>query len=168
MDTNIITLNNVSCAFFLIEQGKLTNNQLSHNLQCQYWYKKHSISMFFKPQTTSSESLTSAATASTPAVHQLQQFGVDGLPGLLQHPDELPGLPNVAGGEEGVGRALVGAAGRAANAVDVVLRRVGVVVVNDELDVLHVWAAVGSGGSGEKGGGILAGRVRGRGGETET
>lgn len=85
--------------------------------------------------------LTSATSA--PAVHELQQLGVDGLPGLLQHPDELAGLPDVAGGEEGVGRALVGAAGRAPDAVDVVLRRVGVVVVDDELDVLHVWTAAG-------------------------
>lgn len=101
---------------------------------------------------------SSAAAAAATTVHQLQQFGVDGLPGLLQHSDELAGLADVAGGEEGVGRALVGAAGRAADAVDVVFRRVGVIVVDDELHVLHVWTAIGS-GAGRKVVG-LAGRVR--------
>ena len=36
-------------------------------------------------------SLTSAP-SSTSSVHHLQQFGVDGLSGLLQNPDQLPGL----------------------------------------------------------------------------
>ena len=76
--------------------------------------------------------------ASASGVDQLQQLGVDGLPGLLQDPDQVPGLPQVPRGEEGVGRALVGAARRAPDAVDVVLRGVRIVVVDDELDVLHV------------------------------
>lgn len=58
--------------------------------------------------------------------------------GLLQNPDELAGLADVARGEEGVGGAFVGAAGGAADAVDVVLGGVGVVVVDDELHILHV------------------------------
>ena len=82
-------------------------------------------------------SLTSPS--ATSRINQLQQLGVDGLPGLLQHPDQLAGLPDVPRSEEGVGGAFVVAAGRAADAVDVVLRRVGVVVIDDELDVLHVW-----------------------------
>lgn len=47
-------------------------------------------------------------------------------------------MADVARGEEGVGGAFVGAAGRAADAVDVVLGRVGVVVIDNELDILHV------------------------------
>lgn len=72
-------------------------------------------------------------------VNQLQQFGIDGLPGLLQNSDQVPGLAQVTRGEEGVGRALVGAAGRTADPVHVVLRRVGVVIVDDKLDILHVF-----------------------------
>lgn len=79
------------------------------------------------------------STASSPSgLHQLQQFGVDGLPGLLQHPDELPGLPDVPRSEEGVGRAFVGAAGGAADAMDVVLGGVGIVVIDDKLDIFHI------------------------------
>lgn len=77
-------------------------------------------------------------TSSTPTVNQLQQFGVDGLPGLLQHPDELAGLPEVPWGEESVRSAFVGAAGRAADTMDVILRRVGIVIVDDKLDILHI------------------------------
>lgn len=96
-------------------------------------------------------SLTSS-TSSSSSVHQLQQFGVDGLPGLLQHPYQLTGLANVPGSEEGVGSALVGAAGGATDAVNVVLRRVGVVIVDDELHILHIlmiWKVVRGNGCGE-------------------
>lgn len=79
-----------------------------------------------------------SSTSSAPVGGKLQQFGIDGLPGLLQDPDQLAGLTAVARSEEGVGGAFVGAAGRAADAVDVVLGRVGVVVIDNELDVLHV------------------------------
>jgi len=58
-------------------------------------------------------------TSSTSSVNQLQEFGVDVLPGLLQNPDQLAGLAEVPRGEEGVGGAFVVAARRAA---DVVLR----------------------------------------------
>lgn len=57
----------------------------------------------------------------------------------LQDSDQVPGLAQVTRGEEGVGRALVGAAGRTADPVHVVLRRVGVVIVDDKLDILHVF-----------------------------
>lgn len=63
---------------------------------------------------------TSASTA-TIGVDQLKQLRVDGLSGLLQDSDQVPGLPQVPWCEEGVGGALVGAAGRTANTVDVVL-----------------------------------------------
>lgn len=95
----------------------------------------------------------------TSVVGKLQQFGIDGLPGLLQNPDQLAGLTAVARSEEGVGGAFVGAAGRAADAVDVVLGRVGVVVIDNELDVLHVLkmrgglrkgVRIGSGGGKDK------------------
>lgn len=62
-----------------------------------------------------------SSTSSASVVGKLQQFGIDGLPGLLQNPDQLAGLTDVARSEEGVGGAFVGAAGRAADAVDVVL-----------------------------------------------
>lgn len=87
--------------------------------------------MLSQPPNTSS-------TSSASVDGKLQQFGIDGLLGLLQNPDQLAGLAGVARSEEGVGGAFVGAAGRAADAVDVVLGRVGVVVIDNELDVLHV------------------------------
>lgn len=83
--------------------------------------------------------VTLTASTATTGVDQLQQLRVDGLSGLLQDPDQVPGLPQVPRREEGVGGALVGAAGRTANAVHVVLRRVGIVVVDDKLDVFHIF-----------------------------
>lgn len=79
------------------------------------------------------------ASAATIGVDQLKQLGVDGLPGLLQDPNQVPGLPQVPRCEEGVGGALVGAAGCTTNTVDVVLGRVGIVVVDDELDIFHIF-----------------------------
>lgn len=61
------------------------------------------------------------SSSSTSGVNQLQQFRIDGLSGLLQHPDQLSGLPEVPRGEEGVGGAFVCAAGRTADTMDVVL-----------------------------------------------
>lgn len=81
---------------------------------------------------------TTSSSSSSSAVNQLQQFGIDGLPGLLQHPDQLSGLPEVSRREEGISRAFVGAAGRAADTVDVVLGRVRIVIVDDKLDILHI------------------------------
>lgn len=66
-------------------------------------------------------SLTSSS-SSSPSIDQLQEFGIDGLSGLLQHADQLAGLADVSRCEEGVGSAFVGAAGCATDAVDVVLR----------------------------------------------
>lgn len=62
------------------------------------------------------------STTTTSIINKLEQFGIDGLPGLLQHPDELAGLADVPRSEEGVGGAFVGAAGCAADPMDVVLR----------------------------------------------
>lgn len=64
---------------------------------------------------------TGAATSSTSSVNQLQQFGIYGLSGLLQHPDQFTGLAEVPRSEEGVGSAFVSATGCAADAMDVVL-----------------------------------------------
>ncbi len=82
-------------------------------------------------------SLTSSA-SSTSSINQLQQFRIDGLSGLLQHPDQLTGLAEVPRSEEGVCCAFVGAAGRATDAMDVVLRWVGIVIIDDKLDILHI------------------------------
>lgn len=86
--------------------------------------------------------VTHSATASSAAatwVHELKQFGVDGLAGLRQHPDQVSSLPQVPWGEEGVRSPLVGTAGCASNAVDVILRGAGIVVVDDELDIFHIF-----------------------------
>ncbi len=64
---------------------------------------------------------SSTSTSTTSSVNQLQQLGIDSLPGLLQHPDQLTGLAEVPWSEEGVGSAFVGAAGRATDAMDIVL-----------------------------------------------
>lgn len=81
--------------------------------------------------------ITSSA-SSTSSINQLQEFGIDGLSRLLENADQLAGLADVPWSKEGVRSAFVGAAGRTANAVDVVLRGVGVVIIDDKLDVLHV------------------------------
>lgn len=83
--------------------------------------------------------LLTSSSSTTPRVHELKQFRVDGLPGLRQHPDKVSGLPQVPWGEEGVGSALVGTAGRTSNTVDVILRGAGIVIVDDELDILHIF-----------------------------
>lgn len=59
-------------------------------------------------------------------------------------------MADVPWSKEGVRGAFVGAASRAANAVDVVLRGVGVVIIDDKLDVLHVltFEAIAVGGVG--------------------
>lgn len=83
--------------------------------------------------------LLTTSSSTTPWVHELKQFGIDGLPGLRQHPDKVSGLPQVTWGEEGVGSALVGTAGRTSNTVDVILRGAGIVIVDDELDIFHIF-----------------------------
>lgn len=68
----------------------------------------------------------------------LEELGVDGLVGLPEHRDEVAGLPHVVGGEEGIGRACLLATCRSANAVDIVLRVVGVVKVDDKFHVFNI------------------------------
>lgn len=79
------------------------------------------------------------SSSTTPRVHELKQFRVDGLPGLCQNPDKVSGLPQVPWGEEGVGGALFGTAGRTSNTVDIILRAAGIVIVDDELDIFHIF-----------------------------
>lgn len=84
--------------------------------------------------------LTSSA-AST--VSQLQQFGIDRLPGFLQDPDQLSGLPEVPRSEKGVSGAFVSAASCTPDAVDIILGWVRVVIVDDKLDILHIFGSRG-------------------------
>lgn len=72
------------------------------------------------------------------SVPHLEQLGVDGLVGLAEHSDQVAGLFHVVGGEEGVGRARFLTAGRASNAVDIVLRGVRVVIIDDKFHILHI------------------------------
>ena len=68
----------------------------------------------------------------------LEELWVDGLVGLAEHRDEVTGLPHVVGSEEGVGCACLLATSRSANAVDIVLRVVGVVKVDDKFHVFNI------------------------------
>lgn len=101
-------------------------------------YNKSIYGLFLSAAIAAQSTSNTSSTSSASVVNELQQFGIDGLSGLLQNPDQLAGLADIARCEECVGGAFVGAAGRAADAVDVVLRRVGVVVIDNELDILHV------------------------------
>lgn len=87
--------------------------------------------------------LITASSSTAAGIHKLKKFRVDGLSGLLQHSNKVPGLPQVPWGEEGVGSALVGTAGRTSNTVDIILRGVGVVIVDDELDVFNIFRIKG-------------------------
>ena len=58
--------------------------------------------------------------------------------GLRQHIDQVLGLGGVSPREQRVGRARAVLTARTSDSVDVVLRVVGVVVVDDELDVVDV------------------------------
>jgi len=58
--------------------------------------------------------------------------------GFRQHADNLLGHAGVGGGEEAVGLALLAGARRPPDAVHIVLRGAGHVVVEHALDVLHV------------------------------
>jgi len=61
------------------------------------------------------------SSAATSVVHKLHQFWIDGLIGLFQYFDQLSSLLQVARGKESIGSALVGAAGRSANTVNIIL-----------------------------------------------
>lgn len=97
-----------------------------------YYKLKHAC-----PTSAHLETLTS--TSPTTCVHQLQQFGVDSLSSLLKNPDQITSLPKVSRCEEGVGCTFVGAASCAANAMNIILRRVWIVIVDDKFNILHIF-----------------------------
>lgn len=72
----------------------------------------------------------------------LEELGVDGLVGLAEDRDEVTGLPHIVWGEEGISRASLLATGRSANAVNIVLRVVGVVKVDDKFHVFNICKGV--------------------------
>lgn len=76
--------------------------------------------------------------AASGQVGHLVQLGVDRLVGLLKHGYQLLGLLHVVGREESVRRASLVRACRPADAVDVVLGAVRIIVVDDKPDVVHV------------------------------
>ena len=83
--------------------------------------------------------LTSLYPGQTPGIGlHLHQLGVDRLLGPLQDPNQVPGVPRVTGGEEGVGGAGVLGPSRATDAVNVVFRAVGEVEVDHVLDVGYI------------------------------
>lgn len=68
----------------------------------------------------------------------LEELGVDCLVGLAEHRDEVTGLPHVVWSEEGISCACLLATSRSANAVDIVLRVVGVVKVDDKFHIFNI------------------------------
>lgn len=72
---------------------------------------------------------------------ELQEFRVDILFSLVQNSDEVPSLSLVVGSEESVSRAGLRTPSGTPDAVDVVFRGVGVVVVDDVFDVFNVQPA---------------------------
>lgn len=85
-------------------------------------------------------SVTPSITASTAtsAVRHLDEFGVDGLVGLAEDSNQVAGLFHVVRREEGVGGARFLTAGRASNAVDIVLGGVRVVIIDDKFHIFHI------------------------------
>ena len=76
--------------------------------------------------------------SSSASVRQLPQPRVDGLLGLDEDIQEVLGLVGLPGREERVGGAGGALAARATDAVDIVLGVAGVVVVDDEANVVDV------------------------------
>lgn len=77
-----------------------------------------------------------SATSAEPRV--FLQLWIDVLVGGLQHLDQIVSLGRVGRREEGVGRALVGGPARTTDTVNVVLRVVRKIKVDDELDIVHI------------------------------
>lgn len=72
----------------------------------------------------------------------LDQLGINGLVGLTEHRDQVPGLFHVVGGKKGVGRARFLTSGCASNAVDIILGGVRVVIIDDKFHILHICESV--------------------------
>lgn len=124
----------------LVGVGGAAAGTVTHPATCHNKKRQHDhIPVLTARRTAMYRAVLTAASAAAPRLHELEQFGVDGLPGLRQNPDQVSRLPQVPRGEEGVGRPLVGAARRTSDAVDVVLGGIGIVIVDDELDVFHIF-----------------------------
>lgn len=78
----------------------------------------------------------------------LEQFGVDGLVSFTQDRDQVTSLFHVVGSKEGVGCARFLTAGRAADSVDIILRGVRVVIIDDKFHILHICKALQCGTKG--------------------
>lgn len=74
----------------------------------------------------------------TSVLHQLEQLGVDCLVGLAEHGDQVAHLFSIVGGEEGIGGTRVGTAGCPPNTVDIVLRGVRVVIIDDKFHIFNI------------------------------
>lgn len=68
----------------------------------------------------------------------MEELGVDCLVCLAEHRDEVTGLSHVVRSEESISRACLLATSCSANAVDIVLRVVGVVKVDDKFHVFNI------------------------------
>lgn len=80
----------------------------------------------------------SATKFTSSVLHHLEELGVDCLVGLSENRDEVAGLPHVVWCEEGIGCACLLATSCSAYAVDIVLRVVGVVKVDDKFHVFNI------------------------------
>lgn len=67
------------------------------------------------------------------------QFRIDNLSRLVEDGDQVARLPLVVGGKERVRRPRLRTPSCPADSVDVILGRVGVVVIDDVLDIFDVW-----------------------------
>lgn len=84
---------------------------------------------------------TPSATTSSVFCH-LNQFWVNGLVCFTQHRDEVAGLFHVVGGEKGVSSARSLTSGCTSNAMDIILRGVRVVIIDDKFHILHICESV--------------------------
>lgn len=81
----------------------------------------------------------------------LEELRVNGLVGLTQNRDEVAGLSHVVWCEEGIGGARLLTASCSANTMDIILRVVGVVKVDDKFHVFNICKIVLRCSTGEEG-----------------
>lgn len=87
---------------------------------------------------TSHSSCSSPIGITSSVFCHLDEFGIDGLVGFTEDRDKVIRLLKVVRREEGVGCSGFLATCCAANAVDVVLRVVGIIEINYKLDILNI------------------------------
>merc|ERR1712003_500208 len=93
------------------------------------------------PSSSSATAASASATTSTTAAAESNKFSrlwVDNLLGLGEDGHEVLGFGSITGSEQGVACASVAFTSSTTNSVNVVLAVVGVVVIDDELDIIHV------------------------------